>query len=78
MATKPQIGRNVFNQELTRGRQAAEAIRKALVDMTEDPGPMTRAQLIAKAALNLSKIQAVLDELDKIGREAKQTGRNEL
>lgn len=73
MATKPKVGSNNFNQELVSGRQAAEAIRKALIEMTSEPGPQTRAMLIAKAALNLSKIQAVLDELDKIGREAKQS-----
>lgn len=77
MATKPKVGSNNFNQELARGRLAAEAIRRALMDMTEDPGPQTRAMLIAKAALHLSKIQAVLDEIDKIGREARQT-KNEL
>lgn len=73
MTTKPQIGRNVFNQELVRSRQAAEAIREALAELTENPGPQTRNMLIAKAALNLSKIQSAIDELDKIGREAKNS-----
>jgi pyruvate kinase len=71
MTTKPQIGKNIFNQELTRGRQAAESLRKSLDELTDDPGPQTRALLIAKAALALSKIEAVLSALDTIGRNSK-------
>ena len=76
MTTKPQIGRNIYNEELTKGRQATDALRSSLVALTEDPGPQTRMALVAKAAVALSKIEAVFSELDRIGREAKNKGKN--
>jgi len=72
MTSKPQIGRNVFNEQLVRGRHATEDTRDALRRLIEDqPGPQTTALLIAKLALSISQIEAVLTELDKIGRDAK-------
>jgi hypothetical protein len=71
MTSKPQLGGNIFNDELEQGRLATESIRKSLDQLIEEPGPQTRALLIAKAAVSLSKIEAVLTQLDRIGREAK-------
>jgi hypothetical protein len=39
--------------------------------LIEEPGPQTRALLIAKAAVALSKLEAVLNQLDEIGRNTK-------
>lgn len=71
MTSKPQIGKNVFKEQIEEGRLAAEAIRRSLDQLIEEPGPQTRALLIAKAAISLSKIQAALTHLDEIGRNAK-------
>lgn len=74
MSTKAQLGKNKFKDELEEGRHAAEQIRKALDQLVEEPGPQTRAILIAKAAVNLTKILAVLNRLDEIGRNTKDNG----
>jgi hypothetical protein len=72
MSTKPQLGKNIFNDELSKGRQATASLRAALDKLVEEPGPQTRAVLIAKAALSLSKLEAVLNQLDEIGRNARK------
>jgi hypothetical protein len=72
MTSKPQLGKNIFNDELSKGRLATESIRKALEQLVEEPGPQSRAILIAKAAVALSKLEAVLNGLDEIGRNARQ------
>lgn len=74
MTHRPEIGKNAWSAELAEGRLATESLRSALNQLIEDPGPQTRALLIAKAALALSKIEAVHNELDKIGREARNNG----
>jgi len=73
MSTKAQPGKNKFKDELEEGRYAAEQIRKALDQLIEEPGPQSRALLIAKSAVALSKILAVLNRLDEIGRNARNT-----
>lgn len=72
MTSKPQIGKNIFNDELENARQATESIRRALDQLVEEPGPQTRALLIAKSAVALSKLEATLNRLDEIGRNARQ------
>lgn len=75
MTHKPEIGKNVYQEVLVRGRHASNAARKALNSLLEDqPGPQTSAMLIAKAALSLAQIEAVFNELDEIGRHAKNNG----
>jgi len=72
MTDAPGVGKNVYKDTLVKGRNANQAAREAmrrLID--EQPGPQTTALLIAKAALALGEIEAVLNELDKIGRNAK-------
>ena len=78
MSTKAQPGKNIFKDQLEEGRYAAEQIRKALDQLIEEPGPQTRALLIAKAAVSLSKILAVLNRVDEIGRNAKNDERNSI
>jgi hypothetical protein len=73
MTSKPQLGKNIFKDEIEKGRHAAEAIRRSLDQLIEDPGPQTRALLIAKAAINLSKLEAALNQLDEIGRNARNS-----
>ncbi len=73
MTTPPQIGRNIYNQEIARGRQSAETIRRSLQRLNEDPGPREAAQLITRAALALNEIQAMLTILETIGRQSKTT-----
>lgn len=72
MTTRPQLGKNIYKQELAKGRLAAEAIRKALTQLIDEPGPQTRAILIAKAAVSLSEIESMLGQLEDIGRNAKE------
>lgn len=72
MTDKPAIGRNVYNQALVRGRQATANARRALRRIIdEQPGPATTNALLTSAALSLADIEAVLNELDEIGRNAK-------
>lgn len=75
MTTPPQIGRNIYRQEIVRGRQAAEKIRRALQRMNDDPppGPRETAQLITAQALALNEIQSVFTMLDAIGQNARNT-----
>ena len=72
MTSKPEVGKNAFKQELVRGRNATNAARQALRRLVdEQPGPQTTALLIAKAALSLGEIESVLNQLDEIGRNAR-------
>lgn len=78
MTSKPELGKNSFNAELAKGRNASDSLRQALRRMVEEePGPQTRAILMAKAALALSELEAVLNELDRIGRNTRNTAKNE-
>jgi len=72
MTDRPQIGKTVYNDQLIRGRHANEDARQALRRLIEEqPGPQTTALLLAKVALSIGQVEAVLNELDRIGREAK-------
>lgn len=72
MSNKPEIGKTIFNQQLVRGWHASQDAREALRRLIdEQPGPQTTAMLIAKIALSVGQFEAVLNELDQIGREAK-------
>jgi len=74
MTDKPAIGKNVWDRALVDGRNATSAARQALDRLIdEQPGPQTTALLIAKVAVQLGKIEAVLNELDGIGRNARST-----
>lgn len=77
MTSKPQLGKNIFNDELQKGRLATESMRQALDRLIEEPGPQSRSLLIAKAAVALSKLEAVLNQLDEIGRNARNSEKNE-
>ena len=79
MTSKPEIGKNVYKAVLVSGRNATAAARKALNSLIDDqPGPQTTALLIAKVGLSLAEIEAVLNELERIGREAKSNGSKNL
>jgi predicted Zn-dependent protease len=78
MTDKPGIGKNLYNQEIVRGRNAAKEARRALRRiLDEQPGPAMTNMLLAAAALSLGEIEAVLNELDKIGRQAKNAEKNQ-
>jgi hypothetical protein len=75
MTDKPAIGKNLYNEALVRGRHSASAAREALRRLIdEQPGPQTTSLLIAKVALSIAQLEAVLNELDEIGRNAKMNG----
>ena len=79
MTSKPEIGKNAYKEALARGRNAAHAARQALSRIVdEQPGPQTLALLIAKTALSLGQIEAVLNELDEIGRNARNGTKKNL
>ena len=65
------LGGSAFAQEITRGKNAATAIRMALEKIGEGCGPQTLAVLVAKIAVNLAIIMEVLSALESIGRDAK-------
>jgi hypothetical protein len=72
MSDKPQIGRNVYNDALRRGRKNTKVARDALRRLVEDsPGPQTIAMLVTQIAVSVGNIEAVFVELDEIGRTAK-------
>lgn len=76
MSDKPKIGRNNYNELLRRGRMKTKNARDALRRIVEEsPGPQTQALLLTKAALAIGDIEAVLTELDEIGRQAKNLKR---
>jgi uncharacterized protein HemY len=76
MTDKPKIGKNVWDGVLVDGRNATNAARQALDRLIDDqPGPQVTALLIAKVAVQLGKIEAVLNQLDEIGRNANSTKR---
>jgi len=79
MTHKPAIGKNVWDSALVDGRNATSAARQALDRLIDDqPGPQTTALLIAKVAVQLGKIEAVLNRLDEIGRNAKNEKQSTL
>ncbi len=71
MSIPPQVGRSVYNGALTRARLANLRMRQALTDLTDGPGPETRAVLLTKLALALIENESALTELEQIGRQAK-------
>ena len=76
MTDKPDIGRNTYKEALRRGRDRAKSAREALREIIEkSPGPQTTAMLITKVALSLGDLEAILAELDEIGRTAKSLHR---
>lgn len=72
MTDKPKIGKTLWDHALVDGRNATSAARQALQRLIEEqPGPQTTYLLIAKVANQLGVIEAALNELDRIGRDAK-------
>jgi len=72
VTSPPAVGKTIYHQALTRGRNGANAIRTALHRLADDqPGPQTTTLLVAKMALALIEIERALNELDEIGRKAK-------
>jgi hypothetical protein len=67
------LGGYAIHQEITRGKQAIYKAREALRRIVEEkPGPQTEALLIAKIAIALGEIESVLNEVEQIGRQAKE------
>ena len=72
MTDKPQVGKYLYKQVLTRGRNATNDARKALkMIVNNQPGPQTMSMLITQLAISVGEIEAVLNELDEIGRETR-------
>lgn len=66
------LGGNNFNHVIARGRVSASVARDALRRIIdEQPGPLTTAQLIARAGLNIAVIIEAFNELEYIGRKAR-------
>lgn len=70
MTDKAKIGKNAWKAELAEGRIAADEMGKALDLLLSDPGQNSRGMLIAHAAVALRKMEAALNRLERIGREA--------
>ena len=72
MSTARALGGSAFSEAVVRGRHATQSARHSLKRLIDEaPGPQTSALLIAKTALAISDIEAALNELDEIGRKAK-------
>lgn len=71
MSTPAQPGRTAYNGALARAKLANTRIRRALEDLSDAPGPETRAVLHTKIALALMENESALTELEQIGRQAK-------
>jgi predicted Zn-dependent protease len=72
VTTSPQPGKNIWKAAITNGRNASKAAREALRRLIEEaPGPQTQAMLIAKAALHLGTVDESFNELNEIGKNAK-------
>lgn len=72
MTDSAQIGKNKYKEALRRGRKGTHEAREALRQIVENsPGPQTLAALVTRIAVSVGAIEAVLSELDEIGRTAK-------
>jgi len=72
MTNPPDVGKNVYNEILSRGRRVTKRARDALRRIVEEsPGPQTQALLLTQTALAIGEIEAILVELDQIGQQAK-------
>jgi hypothetical protein len=68
----PGIGKNVYRQLVASARLAASCARESLRRIIEEqPGPQTTALLIARAGIKLGEISETLNELDELGRNAR-------
>lgn len=73
--TQKQIGGYGFRQECTDIRNSAAAIRTALSRIIEEnPGPQTTAMLVAKMAIEVSKIANAVNLIEEIGKQHRTTG----
>jgi len=72
MTNPPDVGKNVYNEILSRGRRVTKRARDALRRIVEEsPGLQTQALLLTQTALAIGEIEAILVELDQIGQQAK-------
>ena len=72
MSHPAELGKNNYRQVLAQGRMAATSARESLRRIVEEqPGPQTTALLIARAGIQLGTITEVLNQLDEIGRKAR-------
>lgn len=72
MTNPPDVGKNVYNEILSRGRRVTKRARDALRRIVEEsPGPQTQALLLTQTALAIGEIEAILVELDQIGQQAR-------
>lgn len=72
MTNPPDVGKNVYNEILSRGRRVTKRARDALRRIVEEsPGPQTQALLLTQTALAIGELEAILVELDQIGQQAR-------
>ena len=73
MASKRRVGGSVYNANVQRIRVAARVSRRALRRLLEDnPGPQTRATLLARIALEQAAILEALDVLQRYGDDERR------
>ncbi len=74
--TARKLGGYAWNEMLTKGHQSTAQAREALRRLLEDdPGPQTRAMLVAKIAVRLGEIEQVLSEIEQVTRLKDAAGR---
>ncbi len=72
MTDKPKPGGYVYSEIIQSGRTKTKIARDALRKIVEEnPGPQTLAMGITRVALVLGDIEAILSQLEQIGRDAK-------
>jgi hypothetical protein len=73
MTHPAEIGKNNYRQILAQTRMATSAARESLRRIVEEqPGPQTTALLIARAGIKLGEISEGLNQLEEIGRKARE------
>jgi len=77
MTTKPLLGGNTYNYELSRIRQSCDTIRNSLDRLLDgNLGQNTQLALLAKMAVALATTYDALPKLEEIGKneKAERTG----
>lgn len=67
MTQKPQIGKTIYKQQITRGINSNRAVLKALRGLHEECRTATASMLVARAAISLQENLDALHELERIG-----------
>jgi len=72
MSTPAQIGKNEYQAQIAKAREANHEVRKNLKRIMQESSSSLIQALTGKAALALSETDEALERLDEIGRKPKK------